>query len=400
MNRLSQLDGIRGLAVTAVVLHHLISILGVGVGKSLFVTVPFRIFHVGWMGVDVFFVLSGFLITGIIRNDRSNPDFWGSFYMRRGFRILPAFIVVFVITLAAAHFLVPERQASSGYILAALFFMANWTIVNASEMALLNHLWSLAVEEQFYFLWPQAAKRLKSATIFKLTLFLAAGSELLRIILAALHTNAYVLYKITPTHIDGLSIGAALAIGITLPTVRRLLSDWWRQVALAAVASLLAAFLAMGGSLFTFNVWSQVLAIPPAIVLTAMLIYGSVESSLPVALARFLGSRVMVYLGRRSYALYLVHAPIGVAVFESRTRGHLQHLPQGIAVNAFLIVSAIAVSLFLAEASWRLVESPAQELRRRWMRSAEDGKAHPVEEAVIVQLAEETRLPARSVHDA
>lgn len=161
------------------------------------------------------------------------------------------------------------------------------------------------------------------------------------------------------------------------------------------------SFLALRGSLFLFNAWSQVLAIPPTIVLTAMLIYGSVESTLPAALARFFGSGVMVYLGRRSYALYLIHVPIFAAAEASRTHGCLQQLPQGTAVHAILVVSVIAVSLVLAEASWRLIEFPAQEVRRKWMRGREDGTpAHPSEEAVIVQLAEEARMPARSVHDA
>lgn len=401
MNRLRQLDGIRGLAVAAVALCHVSEMIGIGVRKNLFDIIIYRTLDTGWLGVDIFFVLSGFLITGIIIKDRSDPDFWSSFYTRRAFRILPAFTAVFVTTLAITHFFAPQLQASRGYILAAVFFLANWTVVSASEMPMLGHLWSLAVEEQFYFLWPQAAKRLKIDTLFKLVIYLAVASELLRGALAILHVDAYAIDKITPTHIDGLCIGAALAIGITLPPVHRFLAVWWQRIAGISVVLWLMSFLALRGSLFLFNAWSQVLAIPPTIVLTAMLIYGSVESTLPAALARFFGSGVMVYLGRRSYALYLIHVPIFAAAEASRTQGCLQQLPQGTAVNAILVVSVIAVSLVLAEASWRLIEFPAQEVRRRWMRGREDGTpAHPSEEAVIVQLAEEARLPARSVHDA
>jgi peptidoglycan/LPS O-acetylase OafA/YrhL len=270
LKRLSQLDGIRGLAVVVVVFHHMSSILNADTGRKLFLIALIRILHTGWLGVDIFFVLSGFLITSIILKDRSNPDFWGAFYSRRGFRILPAFIAVFVITLVSAHFFSPAVQGSSGYILAAAFFMANWTVVTDSEMPMFNHLWSLAVEEQFYFLWPQAAKRMKTGTILKLALSLAVASELLRLTLAILHVNTYIVYKITPTRIDGLSIGAALAVGITLPPVNRFLAVWWRRIALVAAALLPLAFLACRGSLFVFNVWSQVLAIPPAIVLTAI----------------------------------------------------------------------------------------------------------------------------------
>jgi peptidoglycan/LPS O-acetylase OafA/YrhL len=149
----------------------------------------------------------------------------------------------------------------------------------------------------------------------------------------------------------------------------------------------------MRGSLFAFNDWSQVLAIPPTIVLTAMLIYGVAESALPPGLARFFGSPVMTYLGRRSYAIYLIHVPIDIAVWVSRSHGLLQRLPPGVGVNAALILSAIAVSLCLAEVSWRLIESPAQALRRRWTRTREGNRpAHTPEEIEIVQLARENRL--------
>lgn len=393
MKRLVQLDGIRGLAIAMVVMHHIIPTLGIGIERNLFAAAAFRILHPGWLGVDVFFVLSGFLVTGIIRKERSRPDFWSGFYMRRGFRILPAFLAVFVVTLIAAHYFVPRLQASKGYILTAVLFMANWTVIGAGEMPMLNQLWSLAIEEQFYLLWPQIAKRLKSGALFMLTLVLAAGCETLRVALSIRHVNAYVVYKITPTRIDGLAIGAALAIGITLPAVHRFLAVWWRRIAVASIIFLTFSFLSMRGSLFAFNDWSQVLAIPPTIILTSMLIYGVVESALPPGLARFFGSPTMTYLGRRSYAIYLIHVPLDVAVWVSRSHGLLQRLPQGVSVNVALILSVIAVSLGLAEVSWRLIESPAQALRRRWMQGKEHGTlAHLPEEIEIVRLAQENKL--------
>jgi peptidoglycan/LPS O-acetylase OafA/YrhL len=390
---LSQLDGIRGLAIAIVVIHHSIANLGIGNERNLSVAVTFRLLHPGWLGVDIFFVLSGFLVTGIIRKERTYPDFWGAFYTRRGFRILPAFFAVFVVTLVAAHLFAPALQGSWAYILAAVFFMANWTVAGIGEMPMLNQLWSLAIEEQFYLLWPQVARRLKIVTLFEFSLLLAVGCEILRIALSILRVNPYVVYKITPTRIDGLAVGAALAIGITLPAVHRFLAVWWRRIAVASILFLTFSFLSMRGSLFAFNGWSQVLAVPPTIVLTAMLIYGVVESALPAGLARFFGSPIMTYLGRRSYAIYLIHVPMDVAVEVSRSHGLLQRLPKGVSVNAALILSAIAVSLGLAEVSWRLIESPAQALRWRWMQGKEHGTvAHPPEEMEIVQLAQENKL--------
>jgi peptidoglycan/LPS O-acetylase OafA/YrhL len=77
--------------------------------------------HVGWLGVDIFFVLSGFLITGIILNDRDRPDFWDTFYLRRAFRILPAFAVVFAVTLIVVHIFAPKVDISAGYVFPTFF---------------------------------------------------------------------------------------------------------------------------------------------------------------------------------------------------------------------------------------------------------------------------------------
>jgi peptidoglycan/LPS O-acetylase OafA/YrhL len=338
-------------------------------GKKAILLVLYRVMHVGWLGVDIFFVLSGFLITGIILKDRSKKDFWGNFYLRRAFRILPAFVVVFVVTLVLAHFFSPDIVVKSGYILAATFFMANWTIVNFSEMPMLTHLWSLAVEEQFYFLWPQAAKRMKHITLFRFALILAIASEAIRLALALMHVNAYIIYKITPTRIDGLSIGAALAIGLRLPKVREFLERWWQRIALISAILLPITFLALKGNLFVFNTWSQIFAIPPTIVLVAMLIYGSVEGVLPYALGRFLGNPVLTYLGRRSYAIYLIHEPVRYAVQASRSDGFLSRIAPGVPMNVLLMVLIVAVSLVLSELSWRWIETPAQNLRGRLMPS-------------------------------
>ncbi|WP_263358724.1 acyltransferase family protein [Acidicapsa ligni] len=392
MRRLSQLDGIRGFAIAAVLADHLGSIIGLGISRNPVLLAIDNLMLAGWLGVDVFFVLSGFLITGIILKDRSEPGFWSNFYLRRAFRILPAFAVIFTITLVAAHYFAPQIHVTSGYVLPAIFFLANWTAVTQTEMPWLGHIWSLAVEEQFYFLWPQAAKRLNKVTLLKLALALVVASELLRVLLAVIYVRGEIIFKITPTRIDGLSIGAALAVGITLPEVQRFLANWWRRIAIVAAALLCCIFFAFHGSLAPISKWSQIFAIPPAIVLTSMLIFGALESALPSGLARFFGNPVMTYLGRRSYALYLIHGPLRVAVQASRVHGTLANLPQGVGVDILLVLSILVISLILSELSWRLIEMPAQNLRHRLMRKKEDGTpGHLPEEEVIVRLAEESQ---------
>ena len=381
MKRLSELDGIRGLAIALVMSAHLGQVLDTS--KRSFAS---RLMIDGWIGVDVFFVLSGFLITGIIVKERSREDFWGNFYLRRAFRILPAFAAVFGITLVAIHFFQPHTPVSTGYVLSAIFFLANWPLFSHSVVPMFSHLWSLAVEEQFYFLWPQPAKRLSTTAIFKLALALTVACELLRIGLTLAGVSSDLQYGLTLTHFDGLTIGAALAAGITQPSVRRFLDEWWHRIALLAIFLLAGSLLFLHSNFRVLN--PQILRIPPAILLTSMLIYGAVESALPSPLQRFFSSDVMTYLGRRSYALYLINRPLQVAISDSRGHGYLARLPQGIPINLLLMVFVTAVSLILTEISWRLIESPAQDLRRRWMLRREDGtRAHPSEEMEISELA-------------
>jgi peptidoglycan/LPS O-acetylase OafA/YrhL len=375
LKRVSQLDGIRGLAIASVLVDHFSQILNVGIGRNLAVIVIDRFLDAGWMGVDIFFVLSGFLITGIILKDRSKPDFWSNFYLRRAFRILPAFAVVFVLTLVATHYLIPEIHFGASYVIPTIFFLANWTILTSGQMPLLTHLWSLAVEEQFYFLWPQAAKRMKSEHLLALAISLIVLCELTRLTLALLHVGPYIVYNITPTRIDGLSIGAAVAIALTIPRAHAFLARWWRKIAILAAISLPLAFAARHGSLFIFDVWSQVLAIPGAITVTAMLIFAATEGSLPSIPAKFFDNAFLGYMGRRSYALYLIHLPIGVAIQRSRAHGWLAHFFPGLVGNAALILIGVAISFALTEASWHWIESPAQALRVRIMRGRH---AHPV----------------------
>jgi peptidoglycan/LPS O-acetylase OafA/YrhL len=369
LKRVEQLDGIRGLAIAISLAVHSAPLFVAGVVITRTIYAVNCLIMTGWLGVDIFFVLSGYLITGIILEDRTKPDFWTTFYTRRGFRILPAFAAVFIAAILAAYFFFPEIPLSARFLLPPIFFLGNWTVLTNTEFPLLPQIWSLAIEEQFYFLWPQAAKRLSPVAIFKLAISLVIVCELSRIGLAMIHFDSWALYKITPTRIDGLAIGATLAAGMTLPAVHRFLASYWRRIALLAACVLTVAFVLLPGHLTPHLPSSQIVAIPAAVVLTAMLIYGSIESSLPNLLYQFFTNPVMTYLGRRSYALYLIQFPIAIEVRESRVHGYLAELQSGVVINILLILSVLAASLILAEISWRLIEAPAQSLRRLWMRN-------------------------------
>jgi peptidoglycan/LPS O-acetylase OafA/YrhL len=211
------------------------------------------------------------------------------------------------------------------------------------------------------------------------------------------HVAPYVLYEITPTRLDGICVGSALAAGVTLPRVERFLSHWWKRIALTAAVLLIGFFAAFPEGLNPIRMSTQICAIPAVVILAAMLIFGAVESTLPAVLDRFFSNGVMTYLGRRSYGLYLIHEPIHVAVSNSRKSGYLSSLPLTLGVNVLLAVAVAAVSLILTELCWRLIESPAQDLRRRFTEGREYGvPSRPAEEVAITELSMELRSKAEA----
>src|SRR5215469_3750176 len=203
--RLPQLDGIRGLAILVVILHN----------ES--VKYPFlyldRIFANGWMGVDLFFVLSGFLITGILLNTKQPKGYFKNFYARRCLRIWPLYyssiFLMFVI--------IPFLQPSDGQIIfqrsepwwAYPFYLQNFLVKNpAAAAGLLGVTWSLAIEEQFYFVWPIIIRSCPRAVLQRIAIGIICASPFLRMFLSS---HAVDLYSNTFSRLDGLMAGALLA---------------------------------------------------------------------------------------------------------------------------------------------------------------------------------------------
>src|ERR1035437_1333738 len=139
--RIQRLDGLRAIAVGAVVLHHHLLVSG------------------GWVGVELFFVLSGFMITTILRRDRKDPAYWKRFYIRRATRILPP--VMALILLVAVYYQPPVRS-----LLVYIFFLGNFANLTRWGMSSqLGLLWSLAIEEHFYLMFPFAVRYLERSRL-------------------------------------------------------------------------------------------------------------------------------------------------------------------------------------------------------------------------------------------
>lgn len=364
MGYLPGLDGVRALAVIGVLLYHadLTWISG------------------GYLGVDVFFVLSGFLITTLILEeyDRSGGIDFAKFYLGRARRLLPALILMLaVVAVAAAFFYRDVASQVRADTIASIFYVNNWWyILNDSSYfefigrpPLLKHLWSLAVEEQFYLVWPAVAylvmKRAGRRGVRITALVLAVLSTIWMITLSVSngfpdYADPSRAYFGTDSHAMGLLIGAALA---TFWRPGRLRADIPRGAATLITGTGIAALIAViGFFLFVgeFTPWMyQRGGFLALAVIVAVLIAMATHPASP--LGRWMGTQPWRYVGQRSYGLYLWHWPIFMI-----TRPVLDVPLDGIP----LLVIRLALTVGIAELSFRFLEMP---IRRgaidRWVKA-------------------------------
>jgi peptidoglycan/LPS O-acetylase OafA/YrhL len=348
--RLAGLDGLRALAIVAVLAFHLDPSWLPG----------------GFLGVDVFFVVSGFLITTLLVRERSErgtvdlPGFWS----RRARRLLPALLVCVPASVLLARLSEGDLLVGVGrQVLGAATFTSNWLEIGAgtdyfaaTSPQLLMNLWSLSVEEQFYLLWPLAVLALlaftrRPATRAVVALALAVLSSALMAVRLDTDSPTRVYYG-TDTHVMGLMLGAALAFAYAAPHRAWTTSPWWarhrRQVATAAGATLLGLML-LGGEDSALTFRGGILL---ASVATAALVLYAVER--PGRTRSLLELPAVVWVGARSYGIYLWHWPVFLVIG--------QDLPVAPGAPTYLLtrVWCVVVTLVVADLSYRLVETPVR----------------------------------------
>ena len=216
------LDGLRGVAILLVLFHHqtLLRLDGSGVDPWFG-----RLFHVGWCGVDLFFVLSGFLITGLLLDAKGGPHYFRNFYARRTLRIFPLYYAVVFFSLVILPNLpegiLPAQKAQSfgrieGDEIWYWTYLSNYSIAAAGQWrhGILDVSWSLAIEEQFYLLWPLLVAKLGRGALWRLCAGLILLAPACRLALLAAGADELAPYVLTPARIDTLAIGASLALAI------------------------------------------------------------------------------------------------------------------------------------------------------------------------------------------
>jgi len=294
---LPSLDGVRGIAVLLVLAYH--------AWPS-----PWTAF--GWTGVDLFFVLSGFLITGILFDGREDAQRGRTFYIRRVLRILPLYYAV----LALMFIVLPlvHRPPGAEYQQLARDQVWYWTYTSNWLFGLqrpphfnyMNHFWSLAVEEQFYLMWPVIVWHTSRRTAMRIAAGAIVGAFVLRIVLASAGVWWLATYFLTPCRMDGLAVGALIALALRAPgdpavTARRVTDGMLRGA--IGVAALAVTVLALGRHGFAATA-----RVPDSMYLSAEAwIFGWLVSIAATHQPRVLQWAPLRAAGKYSYGLYVIH---------------------------------------------------------------------------------------------
>ncbi len=362
---LPSIDGLRGIAILLVVWYHAPFLFRdtAGFPQEMFQGTFQRIFWgmstAGWVGVDLFFVVSGFLISSILLRSREVGSSLQVFWYRRGLRILPLAVLYLSILQLNTAFHNPLRILDSfdGW-LAYLFYFGNVHIaLNGWQPVVVMILWSLAVEEQFYIFWPILVHYLTRRKLLFLSLMIIALSPLSR----SLVSTAYgypAVYVFTLCRLDALASGAVLALLFSNQNSRIQTVISCRKLAPLALVVLVSTFIIPFSPSFPqtrpvmFTLFGYTwIAIALAILVGASIGYEGLGRSL-------LSNRVVTFIGKRCYGFYLWHALVAAVI-----RKLVDALSVDIGFYGQLSLWLIGL-LFLATASWSFFERPILNLKR------------------------------------
>jgi len=367
------LDGMRGVAILGVLLFH--AFLG------LKWDVPFNISltrwpMMGWGGVDIFFVLSGFLITGILLDTRASPAHFRNFYSRRFLRIIPIYyLVLTVIFLVLPWFVafdtdglktIQHRQGWLWTHLTNLSFVYYQKVWCKAGWLDLSHLWSLAVEEQFYLVWPIVVYFLSRRSLKLTCLACVLASLTLRIVLWQTGQRNGAMYFPTPCRLDGLAMGAFVAVLVRENRGVAAIIGSARVVGWTALAMLVGLIILRGGFVFTDKP-AVVFGITMVNLISASVIVLIAEPRRGSPLSAVLNSSFLRTIGKYSYGMYLFHCllqpPLEILISPSNIIS---------AVGSELLGNLIFVAIFclvtyaVAFLSWHAYEKHWLKLKKRF----------------------------------
>ena len=378
------LDGLRGVAILLVMIGHFYwSPTLHNRMLELLAYLP----GAGWTGVELFFVLSGFLITGILLDSEGAENYLSSFYLRRALRILPlsyaTLFVAFVLCPLLGKLGVPHmpHEFSIRQIWYWLY-VQNWAGIWGQSLGYLGHFWSLAVEEQFYIVWPWVVLLTSRRTLARVCIVLPLASQIIRILPFPKGLEEGVVYSLTVTQLDGLALGGLVALIVRDETLFRRITPCLNYLVYAG----LGLFGIVGLVDKSFNMWGRAFTVgtlPVAISFSGLLLKSVITTGSNLRFQRFLAAGWLRSCGKYSYAMYVLHFPMQqlyetlvtqnllLYVRHTHLRDSLHH--PGFSVGFALLTLGIlqvamlcVISYGLARLSWWALEGPFNDLKRHF----------------------------------
>ncbi len=343
------------MALISVIVHHYApTVLASG---SALRNAALYLLDLGGLGVDLFFALSGFLITGILYDSKGDSDYFARFYWRRSVRIFPAyFAFLFPVLLLPTLF----NGISRWWF---ILYLRNWAGPDSRSDGLLGHLWSLGVEEQFYIFWAVAVFLCSRRHLPLLIGLLCAAAPLFRVWMLVGGYPRYDIIRFTVSRMDGLLLGALVAVAWRRwdwRSVKRI--AYWSTLLSASGIALVLAFSGINGSV------SQATLSTCSAVFFASLLAVLLDNE-----SRFLSSSALAHIAKYSYAMYLWHlAP------QWFVASFMPQLLSGTLAKLLYVPILFASTYALSRLSWRYVEWPF--LRLKDAIFASEICVHPIKE--------------------
>lgn len=357
-SRMPELDSLRGIAILMVLFYH-----GFASRQNFEVFSGFprafvRLVSPGWAGVNLFFALSGFLITGILLDSKSHPRYYRRFYYRRALRILPAYYALLFLLAALGRYGLQAENISFAFLGLSAIYLANVTTFFGVAMQF-GVLWSLAVEEHFYLIWPAVVRNLSRRGVGVAALFIAVASSLARVAATILGYDVFAHY--TWLVGDGLAFGSLLAV-----LMRGRLGTRRGLHLVLAIAVLASGALVLVDFLIGRPLAGGALHITALNLLCTAAVGGSLLLGTG-AWSFLVQYRILTFFGEISYGLYLIHMLVFNA-FDNLQHHFAPLIPSfkghfGVTTVRFLVCGGAAI--FVAYMSRRYFEEPILRLKDR-----------------------------------
>lgn len=364
-----ELDGLRGIAILLVMIYHFSTYKFIT--HNVLDRAITHIFKTGWIGVILFFVLSGFLITSILLNSKNSDHYFSTFYIKRLLRIFPLYYLYLALVFFVIYPLFFDHASSveqSKMVVAKdaqvwfWFYLANIKefISGTFFGGSVSHLWSLSIEEQFYVVWPIIVLFFPVKNLKFLSIVLVIIAVILRIVFYFKGISPGLIYSFTLTRMDSIIMGALVAIIVYQGTVIKYnrVKIIFIIFTLLSIGMLYSLGKRAGSHAIIYTIGFSIIGIAFALLVTLL------QSPTPFLFRYLFSNKILVFFGKYSYALYLIHPFVKQLVtrylpIPGTSLGSI--FPIGL----FFIVICFCVSITFALLSWNLYEKWFLKLKKR-----------------------------------